>query len=161
METSSIAEIKKELKHLHPNDLIEVCLRLAKFKKANKELAHYILFESMDEDKYVQKAKEEISLRFAEMPTNSLFFTTKYISKTLRIVKQYAQYSKLVQTEIELLLHFCIELKKCKNYWDRYQAIESIYERQIGKVRKDLQKVHEDLRYDYERMLAQELLNEF
>jgi hypothetical protein len=155
METSSIADIKKELNHLQPKELIDICLRLSKFKKANKELAHYILFESQDEDKYIQKANEEISQRFAEMPSNSLFFTTKYIRKTLRIVKQYAQYSKLVQTEIELHLHFCFELKECKDYWEKYQAIEGIFDRQIEKIRKDLLKVHEDLKYDYERMLEE------
>jgi hypothetical protein len=69
METSSIADIKKELNHLQPKELIDICLRLSKFKKANKELAHYILFESQDEDKYIQKANEEISQRFAEMPS--------------------------------------------------------------------------------------------
>ncbi|MDZ4669122.1 MAG: hypothetical protein SGJ00_14740 [bacterium] len=155
METSSIADIKKELNQLQTPELIDLCLKMAKFKKANKELAHYILFESVREDQYIQKAKEEISLRFEEMPKNSLFFTTKYIRKTLRIAMQYAQYSKLVQTEIELLLHFCFELNERKSYWKKYQAIEGIYERQIEKVKKDLLKVHEDLRYDYERILEQ------
>jgi hypothetical protein len=155
METSSIAAIKKELNQLHQKELVELCLRLSKFKKTNKELAHYILFESQDEDKYIQKAKDEISLRFAEMPTNSLFFTTKYIRKTLRIAKLYAQYSKLVQTEIELLLHFCKELKACSSYWIKYQAIENLYDRQLEKIQKDISKLHEDLQYDYTKMLEE------
>jgi hypothetical protein len=159
METSSIADIKKELNQLQTPQLIDICLRMAKFKKANKELAHYLLFESTREDQYIQKAKEEISLRFLEMPKNSLFFTTKYIRKTLRMAMQYAQYSKLVQTEIELLLHFCMELNECKYYWKKHTAIEGIFVRQIEKIKKDLLKVHEDLRYDYEQILAK-IINE-
>ncbi|OYU95137.1 MAG: hypothetical protein CFE21_12585 [Bacteroidetes bacterium B1(2017)] len=153
METSSIAEIKKELQQLHPKELIEICLRLAKFKKTNKELAHYLLFEVQNEEEYIRKAKEEISSRFIEMPTNSLFFTTKYIRKTLRIAKLYAQYSKLPQTEIELLIHFCSELKQYKHYWKKYQAIENLFDRQIEKIIKDSSKLHEDLQYDYKKQL--------
>jgi hypothetical protein len=154
MEAASIAHIKKELQHLPQAELIELCLRLAKYKKANKELAHYLLFEAQNEDKYIEQVKQDISERFENMPTNSLFFSTKYIRKTLRIANQYAQYSKLVQTEIELLLHFCEELKNCKSYWKNYQAIESIYQRQLDKIAKLLEKLHEDLRYDYEQILA-------
>lgn len=154
METASIAEIKKELMHLPPKELVEVCLRLAKFKKANKELAHYLLFESHHETGYVEKVKAEISLRFEEMPVNSLFFTTKYIRKTLRIVKQYSGYSKVPQSAIELHLHFCEELKACYSYWRNYQAIESIYMRQLEKAEKDLGKLHEDLQYDFGQKLV-------
>lgn len=153
METASIAELKKELKHLQPEELTEICLRLAKYKKANKEMLHYLLFEAHQEENYVQKAKEEISKRFVEMPVNAMFFTTKYIRKTLRIAKQYAQYSKLAQTETELLIHFCTELKACKSIWKKHQAIQSIFDRQMEKISKDLQKLHEDLQYDYARML--------
>ncbi len=155
METNSIAEIKKELQQLAPKDLLELCLRLTKFKKANKELAHYLLFEAHHEAAYIEKAKIEISNRFEEMPTSSLFFSTKHLRKTLRIAKQYAQYSKIPQTEIELTLHFCSELKIRKNYWKNYQAIDGIFERQVNKIKKDLGKLHEDLQYDYEKLLDQ------
>ncbi len=153
METNSISEIKKELQQLPQKELLEICLRLTKFKKTNKELAHYILFEAHNENAYIEKAKIEISNRFEEMPMSSLFFSTKHLRKTLRIAKQYAQYSKLPQTEIELILHFCFELKQRKNYWQNYQAIEGIYERQIIKIASDSKKLHEDLQYDYELML--------
>jgi hypothetical protein len=38
METASISEIKKELKTLTPQQLQDICIRLAKYKKENKEL---------------------------------------------------------------------------------------------------------------------------
>jgi len=153
METASIAQIKKELQQIPQKELIEICLRLSKFKKTNKELAHYILFEAHQEESYIQKAKDEITLRFEDMPTNSLFFTTKYIRKTLRIAKLYAQYSKLPQTEIELLIHFCQALKSANSFWRNYQAIENLYDRLLEKIQKGITKLHEDLQYDYTKIL--------
>ena len=38
MDTASIAHIKKELKHMPAEDLQEALIRLAKYKKENKEL---------------------------------------------------------------------------------------------------------------------------
>ncbi len=149
MNTASIAELKKELQHLSQPQLISTCLRLAKFKKANKELLHYLLLEAADEDDYIRKAKQEITERFDEMPFNSLFFTTKYIRKTLRITQQYIKYSGLDQTEIELLIFFCSGLKKSFHHWRRHQAIHSIYNRQLDKIQKVLKGLHEDLQFDY------------
>ena len=46
MDTASISVVKKELKNLDNEKLIELCLRLAKHKKENKELLSYLLFEA-------------------------------------------------------------------------------------------------------------------
>ncbi len=153
MESASLAEIKKELQQLPPQELIEVCLRLVKFKKVNKELAHYLLFESANELAYVEKAKQDISRRFEEMPQNSLFFTTKYIRKTLRLCKQYAQYSKFTESSVALHIHFCKELIACKSYWKGYVALENFYARIHAHILKDIKKLHEDLQYDYTKEL--------
>ena len=48
MKAASISEIKTELKGLPPAQLTELCLRLARFKKENKELLTYLLFEAND-----------------------------------------------------------------------------------------------------------------
>ncbi len=155
METSTLAEIKKELLLTPPDKLVDICLRLVKYKKVNKELAHYLLFEADNEAGYIEKAKIDISKRFAEMPQNSLFFSTKYIRKTLRLTKQFAQYSKVPQTGIELHIHFCKEMKQCEDYWQNYQVLENFYERIIHQTQKDIHKLHEDLQYDYTKELAE------
>ena len=49
MRSASVHEIKQELLTLKPAELVELCLRLAKFKKENKELLNYLLFEAQDE----------------------------------------------------------------------------------------------------------------
>ena len=45
MKTASIQELKQELQGVAPGKLLELCLRLARFKKDNKELLTYLLFE--------------------------------------------------------------------------------------------------------------------
>ena len=38
MKTATVKEIKDELNHYSKEELLEYCLRMAKFKKENKEL---------------------------------------------------------------------------------------------------------------------------
>ena len=49
MKAASIADLKKELVRLEHGELLDVCLRLARFKKDNKELLTYFLFLSQDD----------------------------------------------------------------------------------------------------------------
>jgi hypothetical protein len=54
MKAASIHELKKELLHLDEKSLVATCLRLARYKKDNKELMTYLLFEAHDEEGYRQ-----------------------------------------------------------------------------------------------------------
>ena len=60
MKAASIKQIKTELKLLQPDELVNACIRLAKFRVENKELLTYLLFESDNEQRYVQRSKEHI-----------------------------------------------------------------------------------------------------
>ena len=60
MKAVSVVTIKKELKHRSSEELMEMCLRLSKFKKENKELLTYLLFEAHDESGYIETVKAEI-----------------------------------------------------------------------------------------------------
>ena len=46
MQTTSLSELKKELSIMPKDKLVDVCTKLIRFKKENKELLHYLLFES-------------------------------------------------------------------------------------------------------------------
>ena len=50
-----LQDIKKEIQHLRPEQLAELCLRLARYKKENKELLAYILFEADNEAALLKK----------------------------------------------------------------------------------------------------------
>ena len=49
MKTATVKQIKDELSYKSANELKELCLHLSRFKKENKELLTYLLFEAHDE----------------------------------------------------------------------------------------------------------------
>ncbi|MDO9156299.1 MAG: hypothetical protein Q7U17_05460, partial [Sediminibacterium sp.] len=53
MKAASVHEIKQALLSNSSKELAELCLRLAKFKKENKELLTYLLFEAHNEEAYI------------------------------------------------------------------------------------------------------------
>ena len=59
MQTSTLAQLKKELQTLPYPQLVELCVRLAKYKKENKELLHYLLFEAADEQQFINQKNNQ------------------------------------------------------------------------------------------------------
>src|SRR5690242_10301462 len=106
MKAASSSEIKQELKQRPPGELIELCLRLARFKKENKELLTYLLFESGDRDNYILSVKEEIDSGFAEVNTSSIFYAKKTLRKILRTARKFVRYSGEDLVEVEVMLHY-------------------------------------------------------
>jgi len=154
MKASSITELKKELKNRPQEELVDICLSLAKFKKESKELLTYILFESSDEKSYVRNIKEEIDEQFEQINTERYYILKKNIRKILRNVKKYIRYSKNKESEVELLLYYCFKLKSMRPSIFRSQVLKNIYEREIISIRKKIESLHEDLQYDYAEELA-------
>ena len=66
MKVASIKDIKTELKKRTNDELLELCLHLSKFKKENKELLTYLLFEAHDETGYIEYEKPGTSLTNVE-----------------------------------------------------------------------------------------------
>jgi len=149
MKTATVSQLKKELKYQSQEDLLELCLQLSKFKKENKELLTYLLFEADNEDSFILGAKEETSELFSQINTASYFYIKKSVRKILRIIKKYIRYSKKKETEVELLLHFCTELKEMTPSFYRNTSLQNIYDRQILLTKKAIATLHEDLQYDY------------
>ena len=114
MTTTSIQEIKKELLTLEAEQLQKLCLRLAKYKKENKELLNYLLFESQHEHTYIENIKEEISAFFKTIPASNVYLIKKSLRKILRFVNRQIKYSGILQTELEVRLFFCTQVKEAK-----------------------------------------------
>ncbi|HIE45452.1 MAG TPA: hypothetical protein EYG80_02880 [Flavobacteriaceae bacterium] len=148
MKTATVTEIKKELAHQSPKELIALCLRLSKFKKENKELLTYLLFETNESD-YIIAVKEDITQQFNEINTSSYYFIKKSVRKILRLTKKHIRYTQNKETEIELLLYFCEELKNMRPSMTKNVSLQNIFDRQILLIKKAIAKLHEDLQYDY------------
>lgn len=153
MKAATVHDIKQGLQDLSAGELTELCLRLVKFKKDNKELVSYILFDAQDLDGYLAALKKEMAMEFAEINTSQVYFAKKSLRRILRNVNKQARYIGSKPAEVELLLAYC-ELLKGSGLLDRRaQVIEKLYEGQVAKIRKLIKAMHEDLQYDYEKML--------
>lgn len=149
METSSLSDLKKELNLLQPNEIVEACMKIVRYKKENKELLHYLLFYAHDEQSYIDEVKKEITTLFNDSIIFSLYLSKKTIRKILKITNNYIRYSKLKQTEVELRIHLCSEIKKTGVLRHADKSLTNLYQRQIEKIYKAMEKLHEDLQHDY------------
>lgn len=149
MKAVSVVTIKKELQHKSDTELMELVLRLSKFKKENKELLTYLLFEADNETNYIELVKHETDKQFSAINTNSYFYIKKSVRKILRHIKKYARYSQKKETEVELLLYFCEKLTQIKPTIKNNVMLTNLYNRQVLRIEKIVSTLHEDLQYDY------------
>ena len=155
MKAATVSQLKKELQHRNPEELLELCLRLSKFKKENKELLTYLLFEADDEAGYIDTVKAEMDGLFLDINTNSYFYIKKSVRKILRALKKYIRYSGNKETEVVLLLYFCEKLKNFTPSIRRNTTLTNLYERQLAYLEKKIAFLHEDLQYDYGVLLKE------
>ncbi len=153
MKAASVRELKIALQEQSSTQLVELCLQLAKFKKDNKEFLTYLVYEAEDEAAYIRSVKSEIDEQFAQMNRKTFYFIKKSVRKILRQLKKYIRYSKKKETEVELLLHFCWQMRELQPSITRYQMLQNIYERQLAMIRKKIDMLHEDLQYDFTQEL--------
>ncbi len=155
MKSASIAEIKKELKSLSDIQLLEVCMRLAKYKKDNKELLNYLLFEAENEHTYITSIKAEMDEQFEEMNVSNAYLSKKSLRKILRTISKYIKYSGTPETDLELLIYFCKKIKSSpiNKFLKTNTVLNNLYLQQLKKIEKALGSLHEDLQFDYRKEL--------
>jgi vacuolar-type H+-ATPase catalytic subunit A/Vma1 len=150
MKAVTVKKIKDELSYKNSKELMELCLRLSKFKKENKELLTYLLFEASDEEGYIESVKEVIDEHFDTINIKSYFYIRKSVRKILTLTKKYIRYSQKKETEVELLLYFCKKLKNFSPTINKSPRLVNTYTRQIQLIQKTVESLHEDLQYDYQ-----------
>lgn len=153
MKAASVQEIKQELKTLRPADLVELCLRMARFKKENKELLTYLLFEAHDENAYMLSVSAEIDSGFEGINLSHLYFARKTLRKIVRQINKYARYSSVKETDLALRLHFCERLLASGIPFRQSQVLLNLYNNQVKKASGLLEDLHEDLQYEYRSRL--------
>jgi len=155
MKAASVKELKEELKNCSQAELLELCLSLSKFKKENKELLTYLLYEASNEGLYVESVKTEVNEQFKNINKKNFYFIKKSVRKILSNIKKYIRYSKKKETEVELLLFFCAKLKTFTPSIYKNIALTNIYLRQIEKIKKILLELDPDLQFDYGKELEE------
>lgn len=154
MKPASLIQLKQELKHRSKEELIDLSLALTKYKKENKELLTYLLFEVTDESSYIKDLKVEIDEEFSEINRKTPYLMKKNIRKILRNIKKHIRYSKQKPTEVELLLYFCKKMRELSPSISKSTTLLNIYDRQVELILKTVKSLHEDLQFDFEEDLG-------
>ena len=149
MKAVTIKELNQELLNRSPKELRDLCVRLSRFKKENKELLTYLLFESSDEALYVENVKEEIDRQFSEVNKKSYYFIKKGVRRILLNTRKYIRYSQNKKTEVDLLIYYCKKLRNFTPSINRNTALRNLYLRQLETIREKLSSLHEDFQFDY------------
>ena len=153
MKAASINELKQELTTLPAKKLLELCLRLARYKKENKELLSYLLFEAHNEQGFVESVKAEIDEMFEALPKTNAYLTKKSLRKMLRSIAKYSRHTGTKESEVEMLIYFCSTLKASGIRIYANKTLTNLYTQQIKKLYALIESVHEDLHFDYRKQL--------
>ncbi|MEO8794342.1 MAG: hypothetical protein ABI390_02685 [Daejeonella sp.] len=157
MKPEKLTTIKKELSQKSVQELTDLCLRLAKYKKDNKELLNYLLFDAAEPLEYAANVKSFLEEDFKTLQKH-YYYSSKSIRKILRLMNRYTKYTASKQVEIEMLLWFCNSFIKYADLRTSHKPLQALFIRQLEKIRLVLPKLHEDLQFDYQREY-EELLN--
>lgn len=153
MKSATVAELKKELNELAPSKVTELTLRLARFKKENKELLTFLLYESHDIPGFVARVKAEMDDEFLKMNRDTVYLAKKSLRKVLRMIGKFSRYIGTPESEAELLIHFIGNIHKANIPFRGGAVISNLYDNTVKKIEKLIRALDEDLRYDWEREL--------
>lgn len=151
MNSYSINDIKKNLQKKDSGELEDYCLRLAKYKKENKELLGFLLYESDDIQGFIEKVKEETNNLFREINKSNIYFIRKSVRKILKNVNKYIRFSSSKQVAAELLIHFCNCILSFSIPIKESRQLNNLYEIQLKKIKDILSELHPDLQYDLKK----------
>jgi hypothetical protein len=153
MKTATVKELREELKFRSEEDLMKIVLRLSRFKKENKELLTYLLFESTDEDEYITNVKTLLDNMFLALNTANNYRLQKGVRKVLREAKKYVRYSGSKETEVAVLIHFCRLMRETHPQVLRSKTMRDLMARQVVLIKTRISTLHEDLQFDFESEL--------
>jgi hypothetical protein len=153
MKAATAKELRDGLKDRTESELREIVLRLSRFKKENKELLSYLLFESHHEEDYVANVKTYIDQQLLEINTSNGYYAKKAIRRILKETKKFIRYSGSKESEVSLLIHFCRSLQETQPEIMKVSIIRDIVQRQIILIKVRISTLHEDLQYDFEQEL--------
>ena len=143
-----LPELKRAMNNIPREALLAFTVRLARYRKENKELLSYLLFEADDQPGYISNVKSEIERGFLDLNRASPYLALKGIRKVMAFTNQRIRFSGQKRTEAELLICFCTNLKPMVLSRSN-NSISSIYKRQMIRIKRTIGLLHEDLQFDY------------
>jgi hypothetical protein len=153
MIAASIKQLQSQLEQLDQKELTTICIRLAKYKKDNKELLSYMLFEASDETDYIRQVSNMIDELFATVNLQQLYFAKKSLRKIIRITNKHVNFSDEINTGIMLWIRVYNNLIETGIDFSQSKVIDNMKISVKKKIDKLINGLHEDLQYDYRKML--------
>lgn len=150
MKAATISQLKKELVKLDHEELLDVCVRLAKFKVESKELLTYLLMKADDEIGYAEELCDEID----ELLSTPGKIHKKTLRKVVRWMNKCLRFSGDKETELQVRIHFCRRIKEKRISFGDCRVSENIYATQLKKIDKAIEKVHPDLQFDFKQRFS-------
>lgn len=146
-----MSDIRKQLGKLDSIALEQLCITLARYKKENKELLTYLLFEADDEQAYIGELKHEVDVLFGSLPRGNVYFVKKSIRKIIRFINKHIKYSGIPGTELEVRIYFCSKMKEAGVPLQPGTVLFNLYQQQLKKIQAVCAKLPEDIQFDYAR----------
>ncbi|WP_439482323.1 hypothetical protein [Cyclobacterium plantarum] len=153
MQIPSLSTIRKELQHKEPKELIELILHLSKLSRDNKAFLYFKLFDTETSTLFIDTLKEELEIAFFKANKNNYYLAKKSAQSIRKILNKNLKLTKDPTARIEIISFFCKKLQEFGYLEYRHPVIENLYALQVGKVEKLIEKLHEDLQYDYQKLL--------
>ena len=150
MKAATISQLKKELVKLDHGDLLDVCVRMAKFKVESKELLTYLLMKADDEISYANDLCGEID-QHLDTPGR---IHKKTLRKVVRWMNKSLRFSGNKETELQVRIHFCRRIKDMRISFGHCRVSANMYATQRQKIDKVIDKVHPDLQFDFKQQMA-------
>lgn len=150
MKAATISQLKKELVKLDHDELLDVCIRLAKFKVESKELLTYLLTRADDEIGYAGELCDEID----ELLCSPGKIHKKSLRKVVRWMNKCLRFSGDKETELQVRIHFCRRIKDMRISFGACRVSRNMYATQLKKIATAIEKVHPDLQFDFKQQLA-------
>lgn len=158
MKPEKLGDIKKELLSRSVQELTDICLRLAKYKKENKELLNYLLYDAAEPLEYANQVKLFLEEEFKNLQKH-YYYSTKSLRKIIRLINRHAKYTASKQVELELALWFCDNFLLYADLRTSHKPLQGLLTRQFEKISKLIPKLHEDLQFDYKKEFETLLLD--
>lgn len=150
MKAATISQLKKELVKLDHDELLDACVRMAKFKVESKELLTYLLLRADDELGYANDLCDEIDQHLHA----SGRIHKKTLRKVVRWMDKSLRFSGDKETELQVRIHFCRRIRDKKISFGSCRVSENMYATQLKKIDKVIDKVHPDLQFDFKQQMS-------
>lgn len=155
MKIASLAEIKKELKHLSEKELIEVISDLTKFSTDNKWFLYFKLYGRENPQLFSEMMQEELVKEFQNANKGNAHQAKKSAQGIRRKLNKFLKFTKDKATQIELIVFFCQMLFEYGFLSHRHPVIENLFLMQVGKIERLMGQMHEDLQYDFQNKVKE------